>query len=172
MRNKLLADETATTNCNKLEESQTSKWSPPQSAQRSRSPYATRKRRRTAASARTPSPTTQPTPSSQLIVASSPAEGSFTAESNEVDDSQQQTIPTLPTTLMTQYQDPSSPSQRIWILAQKCQELQFSGRTLRRLPVLGLAMYTWGDRVGMSGAVGALERAVEEEIFAMRSGKE
>lgn len=72
---------------------------------------------------------------------------------------------------MAQYQDPSSPGQRIWTLAQKCQSLQFSGRTLRRLPVLGLAMYTWGGRVGMSEAVDALEKAVEEEILAMRNGK-
>lgn len=170
MRSRLLAAETAATSCNKPEVSQTSKWSPPQSAQRSQSPYLTRKRRRRAATTRTPSPTTQPTPSSQLIVASSPAEENSPANSDDIDN-EQQTIPTLPTTLMTQYQDPSSLGQRIWILAQKCQDLQFSGRTLRRLPVLGLAMYTWGGRVDMSEAVGALERAVEEEIFAMRGGK-
>lgn len=80
-------------------------------------------------------------------------------------------IPTLPTTLMTQYQDSSSPGQRVWALAQKCQDLHFSGRTLRRLPVLGLAMYTWGGHVGMGEAIGALEKAVAEEIFVMQNGQ-
>lgn len=67
---------------------------------------------------------------------------------------------------MSQCQDMSSPGQRIWLLAQKCQGLNLSGRTLRRLPVLGLAMYTWGGEVGIEEAVGALERAVEEEVIA------
>ncbi|KAM0701227.1 hypothetical protein Q7P35_011588 [Cladosporium inversicolor] len=75
-------------------------------------------------------------------------------------------IPTLAATLMSQCQDTSSPGQRIWLLARKCQGLHLSGRTLRRLPVLGLAMYTWGGEVGMEEAVGALERAVEEEVVA------
>lgn len=67
---------------------------------------------------------------------------------------------------MSQCQDISNPGQRIWVLAQKCQGLHLSGRTLRRLPVLGLAMYTWGGEVGMEEAVGALKRAVEEEVVA------
>jgi hypothetical protein len=78
-------------------------------------------------------------------------------------------IPTLAATLMSQYQDTSSPGQRIWKLAQKCQGLHLSGRTLRRLPVLGLAMYTWGGEVGMDEAIGALEKAVEEEVVAVRA---
>jgi hypothetical protein len=69
---------------------------------------------------------------------------------------------------MSQCQDASSPAQRIWLLAQKCQGLHFSGRTLRRLPVLSLAMYTWGGDVGIEDALGALERAVEEEVIAGR----
>jgi hypothetical protein len=75
-------------------------------------------------------------------------------------------VPTLPATLMSECQDPSSPGQRVWKLAQKCQGLHLSGRTLRRLPVLGLAMYTWGGEVGMDEAIGALEKAVEEETVA------
>lgn len=75
-------------------------------------------------------------------------------------------VPTLPATLMSQCQDASSPGQRIWELAQKCQGLSLSGRTLRRLPVLGLAMYTWGGEVGVDEAIGALEKAVEEEVVA------
>jgi hypothetical protein len=78
-------------------------------------------------------------------------------------------IPTLPATLMCQNQDTSSPGQRVWKLAQKCQGLHLSGRTLRRLPVLGLAMYTWGGEVGMDEAIGALEKAVEEEVVAVHA---
>lgn len=69
---------------------------------------------------------------------------------------------------MSQCQDASSPGQRIWLLAQKCQGVHLSGRTLRRLPVLGLAMYTWGGEVRLEEAVGALERAVEEEVVALK----
>lgn len=76
-------------------------------------------------------------------------------------------VPTLPATLMSQCQDASSPGQRIWKLAQKCQGICLSGRTLRRLPVLGLAMYTWGGEVGIDEAIGALEKAVEEEVVAI-----
>lgn len=67
---------------------------------------------------------------------------------------------------MVQGQDSNSYGQRVWLLAQKCQSLQLSGRTLRRLPVLGLAMYTWGGDVGMNEAMGALEKAVNEELLA------
>lgn len=70
---------------------------------------------------------------------------------------------------MSQCQDMLSPGQRIWKLAQKCQGLHLSGRTLRRLPVLGLAMYTWGGEVGMDEAIGALEKAVEEEVVAVQA---
>lgn len=67
---------------------------------------------------------------------------------------------------MVQGQDFTSYGQRVWLLAQRCQSLQLSGRTLRRLPVLGLAMYTWGGDVGMNEAMGALEKAVNEELLA------
>lgn len=77
-------------------------------------------------------------------------------------------IPTLAATLMSQCQDASSPGQRTWLLAQKCHGLRLSGRTLRRLPVLGLAMYTWGGEVRLEEAVGALEKAVEEEVAASK----
>ena len=54
-----------------------------------------------------------------------------------------------------------SPGGRVWDLAQKCEG--FSGRTLRRLPILGLAMYTWGGDCSLDDAVSALEAAVEQE---------
>lgn len=58
---------------------------------------------------------------------------------------------------------PTSPGSRVWTLAQKCQG--FSGRTLRRLPILGLAMYTWGGDCSLDDAVAALEKAVEQEVL-------
>jgi hypothetical protein len=87
---------------------------------------------------------------------------------NAFDDGKRE-IPTLPATLMAQQQDATSPGQRIWRLAQKCQGFNFSGRTLRRLPVLGLAMYTWGGHIGMDEGIEALEKAVDEEVTAMES---
>lgn len=80
-------------------------------------------------------------------------------------------IPTLASTLMAKCEDPRSPGQRIWELAQKCEGLCLSGRMLRRLPMLGLAMYTWGGQIRMAGAIGALEKAVGEESIAMSNGK-
>ena len=61
--------------------------------------------------------------------------------------------------------DPSSPGQRVWALAQKCEG--FSGRTLRRLPILGLAMYTWEGTCTLNDAVSALEKAVEQEVVVV-----
>jgi hypothetical protein len=119
-----------------------------------------RKRRRIAADL-TPTPTKQPTAYVHINVSPSPAD--------EIFDGGKQKIPTLPATLMAQQQDATSPGQRIWRLAQKCQGFNFSGRTLRRLPVLGLAMYTWGGHIGMDEAIEALEKAVDEEVTAMES---
>ena len=69
---------------------------------------------------------------------------------------------------MSECQDKSGLGQRIWLLAQQCQGVHLSGRTLRRLPLLGLAMYTWGGEIRLQEAVGALERAVEEELVALK----
>lgn len=44
----------------------------------------------------------------------------------------------------------------------------FSGRTLRRLPILGLAMYTWGGECSLHDAISALESAVEQELEVKR----
>ncbi len=61
-----------------------------------------------------------------------------------------------------------TPGYRVWALAaQKC--AGFSGRTLRRLPILGLAMYTWGgESVPLDEAVAALEAAVEQEVRGIK----
>jgi len=109
----------------------------------------------------TPPPTKQLTAYVHIVASPSPAE--------EIFDDEQQDIPTLPATLMAQPQDAVSHGQRIWRLAQKCQGFNLSGRTLRRLPVLGLAMYTWGGQIGMDEAIEALEKAVDEEVTAMES---
>ncbi|KAF2166587.1 hypothetical protein M409DRAFT_66601 [Zasmidium cellare ATCC 36951] len=75
------------------------------------------------------------------------------------------TVPTIPTYVVTQMtlsKQPDSPGWRVWELAKKCEG--FSGRTLRRLPILGLAMYTWGGNCSLQDAVSALEAAVNEEL--------
>jgi len=81
--------------------------------------------------------------------------------------------PNLPTLSHVQIHlmDPTqshTPGYRVWALAsQKC--AGFSGRTLRRLPILGLAMYTWGgESVTLEEAVAALEAAVEQEVRGMK----
>lgn len=48
-------------------------------------------------------------------------------------------IPSYSEMLVRWVNSPQSPGRRVWALAQKCEG--FSGRTLRRLPILGLAMY-------------------------------
>lgn len=58
----------------------------------------------------------------------------------------------------------TSPSCRVWTLAQKCRG--FSGRTLRRLPILGMAMYTWGSDCSLHDALLALEAAIDRELLA------
>lgn len=72
-------------------------------------------------------------------------------------------IPSLATTQMTLLDQPQSPGCRVWVLAEKCEG--FSGRTLRRLPILGLAMHTWGGKVTLDDAVQALEKAAEQELL-------
>ena len=62
--------------------------------------------------------------------------------------------------------NPQSPAERVWALAQTCEG--FSGRTLRRLPILGLAMYTWGGDCSLGTAVSALEKAVEQELMVVK----
>lgn len=75
--------------------------------------------------------------------------------------------PLIPTfaEMMTYYiAKRTAPGARVWDLARKCEG--FSGRTLRRLPILGLAMYTWGGNCSLDDAVSALEAAVEQELLA------
>jgi hypothetical protein len=151
---------TASTNASDIRDTDATTLPPPSQAQMASSSPSTRKRRRVTAEP-TPPPTKQLTAYVHIVTSPSPEQEPFEEERQE--------IPTLPATLMAQQQDATSPGQRIWRLAQKCQGFNFSGRTLRRLPVLGLAMYTWGGHIGMDEAIEALERAVDEEVTAMES---
>lgn len=76
-------------------------------------------------------------------------------------------IPTLATIKLGYGDENKSAGQRVWTLAQKCEG--FSGRTLRRLPILGLAMYTWGGTCTLSDAISALEAAVTQELMGARA---
>ena len=49
-------------------------------------------------------------------------------------------LPTLAQMRVRLIDSPQSPGRRVWAIAEQCQGL--SGRTLRRLPILALAMYT------------------------------
>lgn len=63
----------------------------------------------------------------------------------------------------------SSPGSRLWEIAQKCEG--FSGRTLRRLPLQGLAMFTYGRVCSVDDAVSALEAAVAQELAGAQCGR-
>ena len=79
------------------------------------------------------------------------------------------TTPTIPSFSEMQLKfanHASSPACRVWDLALKCQG--FSGRTLRRLPILGLAMYTWGGNCSLQDAVSALEAAIDQELMVVK----
>ncbi|KAK3677613.1 hypothetical protein LTR78_002463 [Recurvomyces mirabilis] len=71
-------------------------------------------------------------------------------------------VPTFSETQLYHLSDVQSAGARVWSIAQQCQG--FSGRTLRRLPILGLAMYTWGGQISLQDAISALEAAVEQEL--------
>ncbi|KAK6433588.1 hypothetical protein LTR95_010231 [Oleoguttula sp. CCFEE 5521] len=75
-------------------------------------------------------------------------------------------VPTLATTHMTLHDSLESAGFRLSKVAEKCAKFAVSGRTLRRLPVLGLATYTWGAAQTLDNAVAALEKAVEQEVLS------
>lgn len=60
------------------------------------------------------------------------------------------------------WNQPEAPGSKLWAIAQKCQGL--SGRTLRRLPFLSLAMYTYREECSVSEGLEALQLAVAEEM--------
>lgn len=79
------------------------------------------------------------------------------------------TIPTLEQMMVEYYDQPEASCRRLWDLARKC--VGFSGRTLRRLPILGLAMFTWGGNCSVDSAITALDNAVDQELKAKQDGK-
>jgi hypothetical protein len=90
---------------------------------------------------------------------------------NLINTKNEDTIPTFAEMKVrsSTHPNPQSPAERVWALAQKCEG--FSGRTLRRLPILGLAMYTWGGDCSLRTAVSALEKAVEQELAVVKGRK-
>lgn len=77
---------------------------------------------------------------------------------------EQLTVPSYLALKVESLDRPELVGGRVWALAEKC--VGFSGRTLRRLPILGLAMYTWGGSCSLHDAITALESAVEQELKA------
>ncbi|KAK4951984.1 hypothetical protein LTR10_009904 [Elasticomyces elasticus] len=77
-------------------------------------------------------------------------------------------VPTFSEVQIELMDKPQSAGYRVWALAQRCEG--FSGRTLRRLPILGLAMYTWGgESVTLDDAISALEAAVNQELTVAKA---
>lgn len=81
--------------------------------------------------------------------------------------SEENNIPTFED--MLAHPNTESSGERVWALAKECHG--FSGRTLRRLPIMGLAMYTWGGECTLADAISALEKAVEQELAVVNRGK-
>lgn len=77
-------------------------------------------------------------------------------------------IATLEQMKIVYYEQPEAACRRLWTIARKCEG--FSGRRLRRLPIHGLAMYTWCGTYSLDDAVTALEAAVDEELQVKSSG--
>lgn len=71
-------------------------------------------------------------------------------------------VPNFATTTLHRWLDTDSHGRRIHDIAQLCSGM--SGRTLRRLPFLALAMYTYGQRCSLEEAIQALGNAVQDEL--------
>ncbi|KAK8216827.1 hypothetical protein M8818_001790 [Zalaria obscura] len=72
------------------------------------------------------------------------------------------TIPSYAEMSVRLWDQPRAPGRRVWSIAQKCEGV--SGRTLRRLPFLALAMYMWVDVCSLPDAITALEAALVQEL--------
>ncbi|KAF2759327.1 pachytene checkpoint component Pch2 [Pseudovirgaria hyperparasitica] len=62
------------------------------------------------------------------------------------------------------YDQPHAPARKLWIISQKADGL--SGRTLRKLPFLALALYTFTEPSTIHEGLYALSLAVEHELRA------
>lgn len=116
-------------------------------------------------------------PSSSKRRAVSRCSSASTPSPVKLDSSPDWTLLDMPTTIPTwlevricQHNQPDSLGNRVCALAEKCKG--FSGRTLRRLSILGLARYTWGGSCSMHDAVVALGAAVEDELVAKQLKKQ
>ncbi|KAF2090825.1 AAA-domain-containing protein, partial [Saccharata proteae CBS 121410] len=66
----------------------------------------------------------------------------------------QASIPSFAEMNVHLWDQPNSPAMRLWNIAQKCESM--SGRSLRRLPALALAMHTFSDPCSIYEALEAL----------------
>ena len=57
---------------------------------------------------------------------------------------------------------PDCPARVVAALARQCRG--YSGRKLKKLPLLAITTYTWGDRCPLEDALSALKRAVDVDI--------
>ncbi len=67
------------------------------------------------------------------------------------------------------YNLPNSPSRMLWDIVSRCEG--FSGRSLRRIPVLAVALYTHGQSCSIEEALAAVSLAVNDENMKSRHGK-
>ena len=102
-----------------------------------------------------------PAETPQQRTQTSPEDGSTTKP-------EKPSIATLEQMKIEYYEQPDAACRRLWTIARKCEG--FSGRRLRRLPIHGLAMYTWCSRYSLDDAVTALEAAVDEDLQVKSSG--
>jgi pachytene checkpoint protein 2 len=95
---------------------------------------------------------------------------SSTEPGNLVNTDKHITVPTFAEMKVRSYihPDPTSAGERVWALAQQCQG--FSGRKLRRLPVIGWTGHTLSGQCSLGDAISGLEEAVEQAL-AINKGK-
>lgn len=66
------------------------------------------------------------------------------------------------------YPNPQTSESKVWELAMRCEHV--SGRALRRVPFMALAMYVDDDACSLSQAVAAIELAVRDEMVSVLDG--
>ncbi|KAK5124835.1 hypothetical protein LTR16_003448, partial [Cryomyces antarcticus] len=91
----------------------------------------------------------------QLPPSSSPPESSWVILD-------QASIPSFTEMNIHLWNQPHSPARKLWHLAQRSEGV--SGRTLRRLPFLALALHTYSETCDLNEALAALDLAINEEI--------
>lgn len=99
-----------------------------------------------------------------LVLRSDGVEDEKEEELMAVDDFGSRTylLPNLPETRIKYHGRPQSPPQKLWAIARRCDGM--SGRTLRRLPPMAIAMYAFSKPCTMSDALECLKLAAEEAL--------